>query len=225
MPHPNGIYTAQLDQMTQTLSQMGELIAQALDFSESALEHHERALGLQAKELDKRINALNEQLEAQVIRLFTHAAPFASDLRFVIAILKASGSLERAGDLAKSTTKHMAKLDFSFSEDVLAALRELVNVNRQMLAGVILSMRNRDVEQALEAWRMDDVADAACRRVFEIIRHKMTQEPARAGQLADLLFAAKNFERMADYCADIAKMVIYVVTGEHPHKDVLREQP
>jgi phosphate transport system protein len=222
MAQPTGIYTAQLDQMTNTLLQMGELIGQALDFSESALEHHEDVLRLQAKELDKRINALNDELEGQVIRLFTHAAPFASDLRFVIAILKASGSLERAGDLAKSTTKHMARLKVPFNDAVLMALRELVSINREMLKDVLESVRTRNVEQAVIAWRKDDVADAACARVFDIIREEMSRDPAAAGQLADVLFAAKNFERMADYCADIAKMVIYVVTGERPHKDVLK---
>lgn len=217
-----GIYTAQLDQMTSTLLQMGELIAQALDFSENALEHHEEELRQQAKQLDKRINALNDELEAQVVRLFTHAAPFASDLRFVIAILKASGSLERMGDLAKSITKHMARMKVSFSAPVHDALHDLVRVNREMLSDVLESVRTRDAERALAAWRKDDVADEACARVFDIIREEMVREPAAAGQLADVLFAAKNFERMADYCADIAKMVIYVVTGSRPNKDVLK---
>lgn len=217
-----GIYTAQLDQMTSTLLQMGELIAQALDFSENALEHHEEELRQQAKQLDKRINALNDELEAQVVRLFTHAAPFASDLRFVIAMLKASGSLERMGDLAKSITKHMARMKVPFSAPVHDALHALVAVNREMLADVMESVRTRDADRALAAWRKDDVADEACARVFDIIREEMAREPAAAGQLADVLFAAKNFERMADYCADIAKMVIYVVTGSRPHKDVLK---
>ena len=157
-----------------------------------------------------------------MVRLFTQAAPFASDLRFVIAILKASGSLERMGDLAKSITKHMARLKVPFSDPVHKALHDLVQVNREMLTEALQSMRTRDVEQAIAAWRKDDVADEACARVFDIIREEMSRDPATAGQLADVLFAAKNFERMADYCADIAKMVIYVVTGSRPHKDLLK---
>lgn len=222
MANTTGIYTAQLDQMTGTLLEMGTLIAQALDLSERALVHHEEALRQEAKELDKRINALNDELEKQVVRMFTQAAPFASDLRFVIALLKSSGSLERAGDLAKSTTKHMVRLQVPFNDAVLEALRELVEVNRQMLKEVLESVQTRNVEQAFSAWKKDDVADAACARVFDIIRQEMARDPSAAPLLADVLFAAKNFERMADYCADIAKMVIYVVTGERPHKDVLK---
>lgn len=219
----SGIYTAQLDEMTQTILQMGELIAQALDFSENALEHHEDELRQQAKQLDKKINALNDALEGQVIKMFTHAAPFASDLRFVIAILKTAGSLERAGDLAKSTTKHMARLQVPCSATVLGALHELVRVNREMLKDALMALQTRDTDLALAAWRRDDVADDACARVFDAIRDEMASHPAAAGQLADVLFAAKNFERIADYCADIAKMVIYVVTGTRPHKDMLKD--
>ena len=58
---------------------------------------------------DKRLDAMEAELEQSAIEVMALRQPMASDLRNVVAALKISSTLERIGDLAKNIAKRIAK--------------------------------------------------------------------------------------------------------------------
>ena len=54
---------------------------------------------------DKKIDALERDIDAAVIRILALRQPKAQDLRSVVAVLKIASNLERIGDYAKNIAK------------------------------------------------------------------------------------------------------------------------
>jgi phosphate transport system protein len=61
-------------------------------------------------ERDKKIDALEAQVDRLAVRVIALRAPMADDLREVIAALKIAGILERIGDYAKNIAKRTGRI-------------------------------------------------------------------------------------------------------------------
>lgn len=222
-PHAVKSYASRFDGITETLAEMGAHVRVAIEIAGQALAMRDEALRQRAKENDKQINRLNERTLERINEMLATQHPMASDLRYVVSALRIAGALERAGDLAKGVVKRMARLHVEFPATTREAMRRQIEVNLDMLEGALAALRARDAKQALAVWKRDDEADQLCRDVFQAVLTEMPRDPVEAPHLVDILFAAKNLERMADYIVAVAKAIHYVETGETPKKALLDE--
>ncbi len=60
---------------------------------------------------DKKIDALEMEVDKLAVRIIALRAPMADDLREVIAALKIAGVLERIGDYSKNIAKRANQID------------------------------------------------------------------------------------------------------------------
>jgi phosphate transport system protein len=54
------------------------------------------------------------------------------------------------------------------------------------------------------------------------LQEEMQHHPEAVESATHFVFAAKNFERIADYATSLARTVHYVTTGVQPGKEVLK---
>ena len=80
------------------IAEMGGLAEVAIQRSLEALVKGDDALAKQVIKGDKRIDALESEIDKLAIRVIALRAPMADDLREVIAALKIAGVVERIGD-------------------------------------------------------------------------------------------------------------------------------
>lgn len=73
----------------------------------------------------------------------------------------------------------------------------------------------RDVQEAEEICRMDDVVDNLFAKVIRDAAEGLPSSTNAMGEV-DLLLIAKYAERMGDHATNIAEWVIYIETGTHP---------
>ncbi|MDD6318889.1 MAG: PhoU domain-containing protein, partial [Succinatimonas hippei] len=72
-----------------------------------------------------------------------------------------------------------------------------------------------DHKTAEEVLRMDDSVD----QYFAMVKEAIIQEVARAETPKisfDVILMAKYLERIGDHCCNIAKWVLYIITGKQP---------
>jgi phosphate transport system protein len=86
------------------IAEMGGLAEVAIAESMDALVRGEE-LAEAGGRRDKRIDALEAEVDKLAVRIIALRAPMADDLREVIAALKIAGVLERIGDYAKNIAK------------------------------------------------------------------------------------------------------------------------
>jgi phosphate transport system protein len=143
-------------------------------------------------------------------------------LRFVISVLKITGMLERAGDLAKNTVKRSVKMGEFAPEPVIVKLERMADAVAEMLGSALSAFEQKDVNKAIDVWRRDEEVDDLYREIFALMQNDMEKNPANVPACTHVVFAAKNLERLADYTTNLAKLVYYVVSGKRADKSVLK---
>ena len=85
----------------------------------------------------------------------------------------------------------------------------------EMLLESIPAFVDGDTARAHRVIGMDDEADALFLTVKGELIDAIRHDPQLGEQAADLLMAAKYFERIGDHATNIAEWAIYASTGEH----------
>src|ERR1700759_4841062 len=95
----------QLESLSSTVAQMGGLAEAQLADAVEAIARRDTKLAEGAIAGDPRIDELQQNIEAQALKLLALRQPMAVDLRDTLAAIKIASELECIGDLAKNTAK------------------------------------------------------------------------------------------------------------------------
>ena len=150
--------------------------------------------------------------------------PLAIDLRFVTSVLKITGMLERAGDLAKNTVKRSVKMGIHAPEPVIQKLEKMADVVIEMLNDALQAFERTDTALAMTVWKRDQEIDDLYHEIFAIMQKQMSESPENVTPSTHIVFAAKNLERLADYTTNLAKTVYYVGSGKRADKTLLKQE-
>src|SRR3546814_20927979 len=74
----------------------------------------------------------------------------------------------------------------------------------------------RDADLAAAVCGRDKVVDDFYNGIFRTLVTYMMENPKHISEAAHLLFIAKNIERIGDHATNIAEMIYYAATGQHP---------
>ncbi len=197
------------------IAQMGGLAEQAIRASMLALKHHDLATAQTVIEGDKQIDAIELEVERLAVQLIALRAPLADDLREVVAALKIAGVVERIGDYAKNIARRVAAIEDHGNIEPLSVLPAMAEMASKMVHDVLDAFAARDAEAAVRVCESDRAVDDFYNSLFRVLVTYMMENPASIGQVAHLLFIAKNLERVGDHATNVAEMVYYAATGVH----------
>ncbi len=103
--HTVKAFSEKLEGLTTTIAQMGGLAESQLANAIDAIARRDTALAESVIAGDPRIDAFQQQIEDQGLKLLALRQPMAVDLRETLAAIKIANELERIGDLAKNISK------------------------------------------------------------------------------------------------------------------------
>ena len=215
-------YDEQLSELSRLIASMvGELRKLVRAGKESYRSRDESRIA-DAKAADKIINQFDVQVEDAAAAVIALQNPMAVDLRFVISVLKITGMLEQAGDMAKNTVKRSVRMGTYASEAGIAKLEKMADVIDELLGDALTAFENRDAELATRVWKRDDEIDKLYKEVINLMQEEMAASNDRIAPCTHVMFAAKNLERLADYTTNLAKTVYYINTGKRADKAILQ---
>lgn len=197
------------------IAEMGGLAEVALA---DAMEALVKGLSEQAEQVvarDKRIDALEAEVDRLAVRIIALRAPMADDLREVIAALKIAGVLERVGDYAKNIAKRTGQIADRHRFEPLTLIPAMADVAGEMVHDVLTAYAARDPALAVEIVGRDAKVDAFYNSIFRNLLTHMMENPAAISSAAQLLFVARNIERIGDHATNVAEMVYYAATGDY----------
>ena len=197
------------------IAEMGGLAEVSLAEAMEALVkgNSELAKGVIAR--DKRIDSLEAEVDKLAIRVIALRAPMADDLREVIAALKIAGVVERIGDYAKNIAKSTDKIEGRKKFEPLTLIPAMAEVAGEMVHDVMTAFAARDAALAREVVERDDKVDAFYNSIFRNLVSHMIENPSSISSAAELLFVARNIERIGDHATNVAEMVHYAATGSY----------
>ena len=198
------------------IAEMGGLAELAIQQSLDALVRGDEVLAEQVVARDKKIDALESEIDKLAIRVIALRAPMADDLREVIAALKIAGVVERIGDYSKNIAKRVGRIEERRRFEPLTLLPAMGEVAAEMVHDVLTAYAARDPVLAQQVIDRDEKVDAFYDSIFRNLVSYMVENPATISTAAQLLFVARNLERVGDHATNVAEMVHYAATGEYP---------
>jgi phosphate transport system protein len=158
------------------------------------------------------IDALYLEIEGMASREILLQAPVASDLRFLLSVLRIVPELERSHDLLMNIA---ARADHILGEDLTPRCRGLVermgNLATSMWRQAVDSwyQRDRAVAAKLEE-RDDEMNELYASLIAELAAGGMTLPVTM-----EMTLVARFYERLGDHAVNIARRVVYLA-GSHP---------
>src|SRR3954454_8504105 len=127
MPLRSG-FTAELEQLRLQVELMAVRVDQNLERMRDVLERGDVSVVDLAFAADDEIDAMNVSLTERCYDLLRREAPVASDLRFVVSVLRVLSELQRIGDLALRVIKlapdHALMASNAPTYDILLAMAD-----------------------------------------------------------------------------------------------------
>ena len=207
-------YAQDLVALRDRIAQMGGLVEAQVAAAAAAVVHQDSAAATQAMEQDPAVDALERDVESQVIRMLALRQPMAQDLRQIVAALKITAALERIGDYATNVAKRsivLGQFALPFSLSGIAHMTRMVQENLKLIVDAV---GENDEAKAMQVWRSDQAVDDIYNAIFRELVTYMMEDPRNITPCTHLLFIAKNLERIGDHATNIAETVHYAVTGE-----------
>ncbi|MGI9119060.1 MAG: phosphate signaling complex protein PhoU [Acidimicrobiales bacterium] len=206
-------YRGELNQLRLQVEVMAMRVAEALVRMSGVLSTGDPAMAEQALAADDEIDAMLVSLTERCYDLIRRESPVASDLRFLVSVLRVLEELERIGDLALRVVKQAPDLPLVVAHPPM--FRTL-----QDMAGVAQAL----YRTALDAWSSQDIS-AACNlaernRVMDLhyaalLEHILGLEGPAAAQLAVAsVLIGRALERIADHTVIVGERLRYLLTGD-----------
>lgn len=210
------LFQDELDQLRLQVELMGIKVDQNLERVRLVLTDGDPGAADTAIRCDDEIDAMNVSLTGRCYDLLARENPVASDLRFVVSVLRILSELERIGDLGLRVVK--------------------LNPHRHLWASseitfdILVSMADTAVDayrDALRAWSAQDLGlatDLATRvHAMEAYYERLMAEllqlagPDAVRIATHTLIAGRSLERIADHAAIIGARLRYLLTGDPDH--------
>ena len=201
------------------IAEMGGLAEVAIQEALDAMLRGDEELGERVVARDKKIDALESEVDKLAVRIIALRAPMADDLREVIAALKIAGVVERIGDYSKNIAKRVTMIEGRDRFEPLTLLHAMGDLAGEMVHDVLTAYAARDPELAREVIATDDKVDAFYNSIFRNLVSHMVENPATISSAAQLLFVARNLERIGDHATNVAEMVHFAATGSYPPEE------
>ncbi|MCJ2183344.1 phosphate signaling complex protein PhoU [Novosphingobium sp. 1949] len=213
--HTVKAFDSEIGQLRGLVAEMGGLAEVAIRDAIKALTQHDDELAAEVVANDARLDALEAEVDRLAVRTIALRAPMADDLRDVIAALKISGVIERIGDYAKNIAKRVDSLDHTSKIEPVTLVPTMAEIAEGMVRDVLNAYGSRDAQLAVEVIRRDAKLDHFYNTLFRSLLTHMMENPSTITVAAQMLFIARNLERIGDHATNVAEMVYYAATGEY----------
>jgi len=219
--HISGKFSAELSSVMSKVLAMGGLVEKQLTDALMAIQLNDKELADRVLQSDNKINQLELEIDSACTRIIAKRQPTASDLRLVLAILKAISDLERIGDESEHIARVALKNFNKEQEHLLVSLENLGQHVLVMLRQVLDAFARMDEDAAFEVHQLDATADRQYEALTRLLMTYMMEDSRSIPKIMDVMWSARSLERIGDRCQNVAEYIIYFVRG----KDVRHASP
>ncbi|MGB7189035.1 MAG: phosphate signaling complex protein PhoU [Acidobacteriaceae bacterium] len=203
----------QLAELKERLLAMAALAQQAVESSVEAYLQRDAALCEYVRENETAINAAQREVDERAYDLLAKEQPMAIDLRFILAVIRINGDLERIGDQAMSIALRTLTLLKDQPTELPVDILKMGNYASRMIRTSIRSLLKGDAPLAESVRDMDDEIDHMNRLAHADLLKIIQQRPDCAAQALQAIIISRNLERIADHATNIATDVIFWIRG------------
>lgn len=164
---------------------------------------------------DAQINKLETKIEKSCFKIIALHQPVDSDLRRVVALMKAASDMERIGDHAVNIAQVTVTIDEKVAlSDVEQMISMMSNRVSQMLSDTLEAYVNLDTEKARDISKQDEKIDSYLIDVQRQVLANLATTPTALKTALAYVSIAGYLERIGDYITNICERIVYMETGQ-----------
>lgn len=213
--HISQQFDVELENVKSQVLKMGELVKKQVRDGLTALLDGDEKLAKKVIKRDNKVNALEVNIDEACTNIIAIRQPAATDLRFVLSLIKTITDFERIGDeaekLAVSTRnvkeKHISEQEYQY-------LRSMGDMVIDMLTQTLEVIETLNVDQALELIKQDQAINNEYEEFLNFLVRRMKDKPKTIKSGLSISWSARALERIGDHLVNINEYLIYLVNGK-----------
>lgn len=206
-------FQQQLAELKDKVMAMAALAQQSVDSAVEAYLRRDKGLCKFVKQNERAIDTAQRELDEMAYELLAKEQPMAIDLRFILAVIKINGDLERIGDQSMSIVRRTKEILEDEPVDLPVDFAAMGEYAGHMIRSAVQALLEGDARLADSIREMDDEIDRMNRRAHADLLRVIQEKPQYTRQAMNGILVAKNLERTADHCSNIATDVIFWIRG------------
>lgn len=165
---------------------------------------------------EKRINALELTIDRDCEKIFALINPLASDLRFVIAVLKINSDLERIADYAEGIAHYVIEMEKPLEEKHISKLQiaKMFDISISMLNDMALSFEEENTKKARKIFKKDADLNKINRNSSKIISDFTKDSNENTKTVLFTFSIIRKLERVGDHVKNIAEQTIFYLEAK-----------
>ncbi|HEX2947992.1 MAG TPA: phosphate signaling complex protein PhoU [Armatimonadota bacterium] len=204
----------EIEKLKKYILALSTIVEESVQKSVQSIQERDEKLAEYVIDKDTEIDAREVELEEECLKVLALHQPVASDLRFIISVLKINNDIERIGDLAVNIAERGLHVSTHEPVNIPFDLIGMADITRIMLRDSLQSLINTDVVLAANVVKLDEKVDAINRDMYNRVTAAIRNDLSQLETLLHYLSVSRYLERIADHATNIAEDVLYMLEGE-----------
>ncbi|SEM85416.1 phosphate signaling complex protein PhoU [Halomonas caseinilytica] len=212
--HISRQFNHELEELKTHLMAMGGLVEKQVQDAVSALLEGDSSLAERVVDNDRAVNDMQIKIDDECTRVLARRQPAASDLRLVLAVIRAASDLERIGDEASKIARNAIELiDNNVGGRGFVEVRIISEHVRRMMRDALTSFARFDTELALQVVQEDEQVDNEYQTAMRSLMTFMMEDARSISPVLGIMWILRALERVGDHANNLAEYVVYLVKG------------
>jgi len=205
----------EIEKLKSKILELGAQVEDNLLKAVDSIQKEDIELAKKVISRDQEIDKEEVELEEECLKILALYQPVATDLRFIVSIMKINNDLERIGDLAVNIAERIYFIKVLEEKMILSDILIMAKKVRNMLKKSLDAFVNLDIKLAKKVCESDDEIDEINTKMYDQIRDGIIRRPDYSiERLLSVLTISRDLERIGDHATNIAEGVIYLIEGE-----------
>jgi len=208
-------FSREMEEVGEEIEALAAFVGAQIASASAALAAGDIQMAEAVIQKDKYVNDRDIEISNRCAVLIALDQPVASDLRHLIAFLKAVSDIERIGDYAVHAAKRAREVAAGMKLYAEARIARMMELGAAMLRDSVKSLVARDEGLARSTAALDAEMDDLKKQTYRDLLSIMAGEPEVVKEATKILFLSRFLERMGDHAVTICSWAIYSATAEY----------
>ncbi|OGR12664.1 MAG: phosphate transport system regulatory protein PhoU [Desulfobacterales bacterium RIFOXYA12_FULL_46_15] len=203
----------EIEKIKKEILCLGAMVEDRFQKAIYAVKTSDQGLAQKIMDTDFEIDKREIEVEEECLKILALHQPVATDLRFIVAVIKINNDLERIADYACNIAKRFIISSHDpniFKYDYAPMADQAAKMLRKSLDALV----RMDVDMAYIVRDMDAVVNAMRNEAYETMKKDIQRRPEMVGEIINMYLISRHLERIGDHTTNIAEEVIYLIEGE-----------
>lgn len=209
----SGHLSRELEKIKKEILSLGAMVEHRFQRAVYAVKSGDTKLAQKIIDSDFEIDEREIEIEEECLKILALHQPVATDLRFLVAVIKINNDLERIADYACNISRRFIFSSHDpgrFTFDYTSMSEQTARMLKKSLDALV----KMDVDMAYEVRDMDAVVNDLRNKAYDTMKQNIIEHPQMVGEIINMYLISRHMERIGDHCTNIAEEVIYLIEGE-----------